>query len=71
MLKPGGTFLFANFSDEMADDGYMESYMNWELLQRSETDMWRIVKFSASANSAETAVWYGANRNIIYGTIRS
>ena len=70
MLKPGGTFLFANFSDEMADDGYMESYMNWELLQRSEADMWRIVNACANANSAETAVWYGANRNIIYGTIR-
>ncbi len=70
MLKSGGTFLFANFSDEMADDGYMESYMNWELLQRSEADMWRIVNACANANSAETAVWYGANRNIIYGTIR-
>lgn len=71
MLKPGGTFLFANFSDEMADDGYMESYMNWELLQRSKADMWRIVNACANANSTETAVWYGANRNIIYGTIRT
>lgn len=70
MLKPGGTFLFANFSDEMADDGYMESYMNWELLQRSEADMWRISNSSAAANTVDTAVWYGGNRNIIYGTIQ-
>jgi hypothetical protein len=70
MLKPGGTFLFANFSDEMADDGYMESYMNWELLQRSESDMWRIANASATTDTLGTAVWYGTNRNIIYSTLR-
>ncbi|MBB4191686.1 SAM-dependent methyltransferase [Rhizobium aethiopicum] len=70
MLKPGGVFLFANFSDEMADDGYMESYMNWELLQRSEADMWRIADASAAENTVEKTVWFGANRNIIYATIR-
>ncbi len=70
MLKPGGVFLFANFSDEMADDGYMESYMNWELLQRSEADMWRIANGSAPENTVEKTVWFGANRNIIYSTIR-
>ncbi len=70
MLKPGGVFLFANFSDEMSDDGYMESYMNWELLQRSERDMWRLVNASATAESVETKVWFGTNRNIIYGTIK-
>ncbi|ARO31553.1 SAM-dependent methyltransferase protein [Rhizobium sp. NXC14] len=70
MLKPGGVFLFANFSDEMADDGYMESYMNWELLQRSEADMWRIANSSAAENTVEKTVWFGANRNIIYSTIR-
>lgn len=69
MLKPGGTFLFANFSDEMADDGYMESYMNWELLQRSEADMWRIANSTARADTVDTSVWYGHNRNIIYTTI--
>jgi len=69
MLKPGGIFLFANFSDEMADDGYMESYMNWELLQRSEVDMWRIANATAEAGAIDTKVWFGANRNIIYSTI--
>ena len=71
MLKPGGVFLFANFSDEMSDDGYMESYMNWELLQRSESDMWRIVGASVDAETVDARVWFGTNRNIIYSTIRS
>lgn len=70
MLKPGGTFLFANFSDEMSDDGYMESYMNWELLQRSEADMWRVANASADKNTVDTKVWFGENRNIIYSTIK-
>lgn len=70
MLKPGGVFLFANFSDEMADDGYMESFMNWELLQRSQADMWRIVNAISSAENVEGKVWFGANRNIIYSTIQ-
>ncbi|WP_064836431.1 MULTISPECIES: class I SAM-dependent methyltransferase [unclassified Rhizobium] len=69
MLKPGGVFLFANFSDEMADDGYMESYMNWELLQRSEANM-RHIANSATENPVDNTVWFGANRNIIYSAIR-
>jgi hypothetical protein len=70
MLKPGGMFLYANFTDEMADDGYMESYMNWELLQRSEADMWRVTNASADPNTVESKVWFGTNRNIIYSTIK-
>ncbi|WEZ86063.1 class I SAM-dependent methyltransferase (plasmid) [Rhizobium sp. 32-5/1] len=70
MLKPSGVFLFANFSDEMSDDGYMESYMNWELLQRSEADMWRIVNASVGADTIDARVWFGTNRNIIYSTIK-
>lgn len=70
MLKPGGVFLFANFADEMADDGYMESYMNWTLLLRSEADMWRVVNASADPASVDAEVWFGENRNIVYGTIR-
>lgn len=69
MLKPGGVFLFANFSNEMADDGYMESYMNWELLQRSEAEMRLIASASTDASSVDIDVWFGANRNILYCTI--
>jgi SAM-dependent methyltransferase len=70
MLKPGGVFLFANFSDEMADDGYMESFMHWELIQRSEAEMWRLADEGTREAAVEKSVWYGANRNIIYTTIR-
>lgn len=70
MLKPGGVFLFANFAEGMADDGYMESFMNWALLLRSEADMWSVINASTDRNGVDAHVEFGTNRNIVYGTIR-
>ncbi|HEX2146068.1 MAG TPA: class I SAM-dependent methyltransferase [Pseudorhizobium sp.] len=70
MLKPGGLFLFANFSTEVPDDGYMETMMNWTLLLRSQSDMWTIINESTAGHDVDAEVKFGANRNIIYGTIR-
>lgn len=70
MLKPGGVFLFANFSDEVAVDGYMETFMNWALLLRSESDMSRIVNAVNENGDFEASVWSGENRNIVYTTLR-
>lgn len=70
MLKPHGTFLFANFADEIPDDGYMETFMNWALLLRSEEDMWRIMRATTEGLDVECSIRYGANKNIVYGIIR-
>ncbi len=70
MLKPDGLFLFANFSTEVPDDGYMETMMNWMLLLRSQTDMWNIIEASTDGMAVQNNVMFGENRNIIYGTIR-
>lgn len=70
MLKPGGVFLFANFSPEMTDDGFMETFMNWTLLQRSEADMWSVINASVDRNTVDAEVYFGANRNIVYGMLR-
>lgn len=70
MLKPGGTFLFANFSQDIGVDGYMESFMNWALLLRSEEDMWNIINASIDPALFEAEVFFGENRNIVYGVIR-
>lgn len=70
MLKPHGTFLFANFADDIPDDGYMETFMNWALLLRSEEDMWRVMRATAEGQDVECSLRYGANRNIVYGIIR-
>lgn len=70
MLKPHGTFLFANFSQEVPDDGYMETFMNWALLLRSEEDMWRIMRAATEGLDVECSLRFGQNKNIVYGIIR-
>lgn len=69
-LRPDGELLFANFSDEITSDGYMETFMDWPLILRSADDMWRIINASVDRNRFEADVWYGENRNIVYGTLR-
>lgn len=70
MLKPNGVFLFANFAQDIGVDGYMETFMNWALLLRSEVDMWNIIHKSAGKAAIEARVQFGANRNIVYGIIQ-
>jgi SAM-dependent methyltransferase len=70
LVRPGGEFLFANFSDEITTDGYMETFMDWPLILRSDKDMWDIVNAAVDRNKVEVEVFYGENRNIVYGKIR-
>ncbi|TFF22152.1 class I SAM-dependent methyltransferase [Jiella endophytica] len=69
-VRPGGMLLFANFSDEITSDGYMETFMDWPLILRSADDMWDIINASVDRNAFDCDVWYGTNRNIVYGTLR-
>jgi hypothetical protein len=68
MLKPGGTYLFANFADDMPDDGYMESFMRWELILRSREDMQRVIEDSAGSEH-KSEIFFGENRTVIYAAI--
>jgi hypothetical protein len=68
-VKPGGEFLFANFSDEVVSDGYMETFMDWPLILRSADDMRRILA-QASRGRHEFDVWYGSNRTVVYGLLK-
>ena len=70
LVKPGGEFLFANFSTGVVPDGYMETFMNWPLILRDETEMWDIVNASVDRNTVEADVFFGENRHIIYAKIR-
>jgi hypothetical protein len=70
LVKPGGDFLFANFSDEITTDGYMETFMDWPLILRSADDMWDIINAAVDRNTVDAEVYYGSNRNIVYGKVR-
>lgn len=69
MLKPGGRFLFANFSEETDGAAYMESFMRWTLLLRSEEDMWGVIRASAGEAEVQAEVFPGENGNVLYGVI--
>lgn len=69
MLKPNGTFLFANYAEGNPDAGYRETFMNWVLLLRSEADMWNIINASVDRNTVAAQVFFGENRNVLYGVI--
>jgi SAM-dependent methyltransferase len=70
MLKPNGTFLFANYSYPILVDGYIETFMNWQLLLRSEADMWNIIHACDEKGEYESKVFFGKNRNIVYGVMK-
>jgi len=69
MLKPNGAFLFANYADNNPDAGYRETFMDWMLLLRSEVDMWNIINASVDRNTVDAQVFFGGNRNVLYGVI--
>lgn len=69
LLKPNGVFLFANFAQGIGDDGFMETFMNWPLLLRSEKQMWNIIEGSVDSSIVDANVFFGANHNVIYGVI--
>ncbi|QKC82546.1 class I SAM-dependent methyltransferase [Mesorhizobium sp. NZP2077] len=69
MLKPNGTFLFANYAEGSSGAGYWETFMDWVLLLRTEVDMWNIVNASVDRNAVEAKVFFGENRNVLYAVI--
>ncbi len=38
-LRPHGTLLLANFLPDIPDVGYMESFMDWHLIYRTDQEM--------------------------------
>lgn len=69
MLKPNGVFLFANFAQGIGVDGYMETFMNWPLLLRSEKQIWNIIEGSVDNSIVDANVFFGANHNVVYGVM--
>lgn len=70
LVKPGGEYLFANFSDVTATDGFMESFMNWPLILRSEAEMWDIINASVDRNLVDVDLFQSDNGYLHYAKIR-
>lgn len=68
-LKPGGRLLFANFCHDVVDYGYMDALMDWRLLARDEPEMRALVATLPAAEIANTFIFRGLNRAIVYALV--
>jgi hypothetical protein len=66
MLKPGGMLLFANFAAGIPDGSYMECFMDWRLIFRTESEMESIAGTLPQSEVAHKEIFRGKNRNVIY-----
>lgn len=69
LVKPGGTFLFANYSLPIVVDGYLETFMNWTLLLRSADDLRKLAAEAIGDEDWTVDVFHGENRNIVYAAL--
>jgi extracellular factor (EF) 3-hydroxypalmitic acid methyl ester biosynthesis protein len=66
MLRPDGSLMVANFVSDHVDAGYMEAFMDWRLIYRTEHDMRQLLTFirperwdqSRVFSDPFGAVWY-------------
>ncbi len=65
MLRSGGRMIIGNFVPNIKDVGYMESFMDWKLINRSNDEMERLVADLKDQNS-EKRIFYEKNRNIVF-----
>ena len=65
LLKPGGRLMVANVMPGIPDVGYMESFMGWNLIQRTRKEMMDITMDIPQEQIADIRVYAEAQNNII------
>jgi extracellular factor (EF) 3-hydroxypalmitic acid methyl ester biosynthesis protein len=66
MLKSGGKLLVANFAPCLGDIGYMETFMNWKLIFREETEVADFASLIPPNEIAEQRMFWDEPHNVIY-----
>jgi hypothetical protein len=66
LLKPGGRLLIANFTPDSHGRAYMETFMDWKLIYRSEGDMQAIAAELPEQEVAESCVFRDGLNNVVY-----
>jgi extracellular factor (EF) 3-hydroxypalmitic acid methyl ester biosynthesis protein len=68
MLRPGGRLLIANFVPGGSGRGYMELFMDWTLVLRTEAQMRALAQ---AAGAAHIASFVDPPRNVAYAELRN
>jgi extracellular factor (EF) 3-hydroxypalmitic acid methyl ester biosynthesis protein len=66
MLRPGGVLLVANFLPAVRDIGYMETFMGWDLIYRSRSEMVDLTMGIPEEEVKELTVLSEEYRNIVF-----
>ncbi|WP_238368971.1 hypothetical protein [Heliomarina baculiformis] len=68
-VKPVSSCVFGNFSTKVIPDGYMETFMNWQSLMRTEAQMRALADASLKGQDAQAEVVFGQNRHIVFARV--
>jgi extracellular factor (EF) 3-hydroxypalmitic acid methyl ester biosynthesis protein len=66
ILNPGGRLLVANFLPEIRDIGYMETFMDWNLVYRTRHDMLELTRDVPQREIHSLRIFAEENQNIIF-----
>ena len=70
VLRPGGRLIVSNFLPQVADAGYMETYMGWELIYRTVEDLEELLTIVPDAERAAHRVYEDPYASIGYAELR-
>lgn len=70
MLRPHGRLMVANFLPGVRDVGYMETYMDWQLIYRTRQDMIDLTAEIPEAEIRDVRLCSEDQRNIIFLEVR-
>ena len=66
MLRPGGRLLVANFIPKVRVIGYLEAYMDWWLLFRTDEEMLDLTRLLPPEEVGSTRLFAEENNNIVF-----
>jgi hypothetical protein len=66
MLRPGGKFIVANFTNTCAEAGYMEAFMDWWLIYRDELQMKALLEIAGGPLTSKVQVFTDPWKTIVY-----
>ena len=66
MLQPGGQLIVANFMPGIRDVGFMEAFMDWNLIYRTRLDMAQLTGDIRESEIRDLSLFAEDSRNIIF-----
>jgi cyclopropane fatty-acyl-phospholipid synthase-like methyltransferase len=65
-LNPGGRLLAANFRPGIKDAGYMEAFMDWFLIYRTEAQVRDLTFGIPTSELSDIQSWADSEQNVVY-----